>query len=110
MDERIKECLQDVLEQAGEVLEFTKGMNCEAYLGDRKTQAAVERKFEIMGEALNRIHNANEELLEKIRDYRNIISFRNILAHGYDSIDNLLVWGVIENDLKNLIEDATALL
>ena len=110
MDERVKECLQDVLEQAKEVLEFTEGMNCEAYLDDRKTQAAVERKFEIMGEALNRIHSADAELLEKIRDYRNIISFRNILAHGYDSIDNLVVWGVIENDLNNLIEDATALL
>ncbi len=70
------------------VLEFTQGMTCEAYLSDRKTQAAVERKFEIMGEALNRIHGADGELLGKIRDYRNIISFRSILAHGYDSIDN----------------------
>ncbi len=110
MDERVKECLQDVLEQAGEVLEFTKGMSCEAYLNDRKTQAAVERKFEIMGEALNRFHGADGELLEKIRDYRSIISFRNILAHGYDGIDNLVVWVVFENDLKNLIEDAYALL
>lgn len=110
MDDRVRECLQDVLEQAEEVLEFTKGMDFEAYLTDRKTQAAVERKFEIMGEALNRIHSANAELLENIRDYRDIISLRNILAHGYDSIDNLLVWGVIENDLNGLIEDAAALL
>lgn len=110
MDDRIKECLEDVLEQTKDVLEFTSGMDCEAYLNDRKTQAAVERKFEIMGEALNRIYSADPELLQKIRDYRSIISFRNILAHGYDSIDNLVVWGVIENDLNNLIEDATALL
>ncbi len=110
MDERVKECLQDILKQAGEVLEFTQGMTCEAYQSDRKTQAAVERKFEIMGEALNRIHSVDRELLEKICDYRNIISFRNILAHGYDSIDNLVVWGVIENDLNGLIDDATALL
>ncbi|MCC7300443.1 MAG: DUF86 domain-containing protein [Verrucomicrobia bacterium] len=85
-------------------------MTFEAYQTDRKTQAAVERKFEIIGEALNRIHNADQELLERIRDYRSIISFRNILAHGYDSVEDRVVWGIIENDLNTLIEDTNELL
>lgn len=110
MDERIKECLEDILEQARDVREFTRGMTYEGYVADRKTQAAVERKFEIIGEALNRLHSESPELLESIRDYRSIISFRNILAHGYDSVDDLLVWGIIENDLDTLIEDVKALL
>lgn len=110
MDDRSRECLQDVLEQASEVREFTSGMTIEAYRQDRKTQAAVERKFEIIGEALNRLHVANDNLLNQIRDYRSIISFRNILAHGYDSVDDMVVWGIIENDLDSLIEDATRLL
>jgi uncharacterized protein with HEPN domain len=110
MDDRARECLQDVLEQAEEAREFTSGMAVEAYLKDRKTQAAVERKFEIIGEALNRLHDADEDLLNQIRDYRSIISFRNILAHGYDSVDDLVVWGIIENDLDSLIEDAKRLL
>lgn len=80
------------------------------YQADRKTQAAVERKFEIIGEALNRLHSADEELLERIRDYRSIISFRNILAHGYDSVEDRVVWGIIENDLVGLIEDVSELL
>ena len=52
----------------------------------------------------DRLVNANE-----IRDYRNIISFRNILAHGYDSVDERVVWGIIEVDLDNLITDTERL-
>ncbi len=110
MDDRARECLQDVLEQSEEVREFTDGMSYEAYREDRKTQAAVERKFEIIGEALNRLSRIDEDLLNQVRDYRSIISFRNILAHGYDSVDDLVVWGIIENDLNHLIEDAGRLL
>ena len=40
-----------------------------------------------------------------IRDYRAIRSFRNILAHAYDHVEDSLVWGIIERDLDNLIED-----
>ena len=85
-------------------------MTLEAYQADHKTQAAVERKFEIIGEALNRIRSSDENLLERIRDCRRIISFRNILAHGYDTIEERIVWGIIENDLGNLAHDVERLL
>jgi uncharacterized protein with HEPN domain len=110
MDNRIKEWLQDVLAQALDIKAFTEGMSFETYRNDHKTQAAVERKFEIIGEALNRIRAADEEILENIRDCRSIISFRNILAHGYDAIEERIVWGIIENDLENLTEDVNHLL
>jgi uncharacterized protein with HEPN domain len=38
------------------------------------------------------------------------VSFRNILAHGYDSIDNRIVWGILEEDLGNLLEDVQRLI
>lgn len=57
-----------------------------------------------------RVQEALQDVLEQVRDYRSIISFRNILAHGYDSIDDLVVWGIIENDLNNLSEDVSHLL
>ena len=72
-------------------------------------RSAVERKFEVMGEALNRIKRDEPEVLSHIRDQRNIISFRNILVHGYDTIDNRIVWDVITDDLSNLIEDVDKL-
>ena len=71
--------------------------------------ARSSEKFEIMGEALTRIRKDDEQVLTKIRDHRDIISFRNILIHGYDTIDNRIVWGVIQEDLDNLIEDVSAL-
>ena len=58
----------------------------------------MERKLEIIGEALNRIRSIDEDSLEKTREYRNIISFRNILAHGYDIIEDKVVCVIIENE------------
>lgn len=105
MDAKLQDYLNDILVNANEVCEFIDGMKFEDYIIDRRTQSAVERKFEIIGESLNRISRIDEELLEKIRDYRSIISFRNILAHGYDSVDERVVWGIVEADLDHLIED-----
>jgi uncharacterized protein with HEPN domain len=69
----------------------------------------VERKFEIMGEALNRIRRDAPDAIEHIRHHRDIISFRNILVHGYDSIDDRIVWGVVEEDIDQLIQDVEAI-
>ena len=49
-------------------------------------------------------------MLQRIREHRDIISFRNILVHGYDAIDAPIVWGVIEDDLDAFLEDVAALL
>ena len=58
--------LADV-EQAGEAIErFTEGMDQAAYASDFRTQAAVERKFEIIGEALNILSTSNPELAERV--------------------------------------------
>ena len=73
-------------------------------------QSGIERKFEIVGEALNRIKRDAPEMLDQIREHRSIISFRNILVHGYNGISNRIVWGVIEEDLDNLIEDVGILI
>ena len=59
---------------------------------------------------MNRIRRDEPELLDSIRDYRDIISFRNILVHGYDVIDDRIVWGVVQEELGNLIEDVGRLL
>jgi uncharacterized protein with HEPN domain len=72
-------------------------------------RSAIERKFEIIGEGLNRIQKTAPDVLLQIRNYRDIISFRNILTHGYDSIDDRIVWGIIEEDLDPLAEDIEAL-
>ena len=73
-------------------------------------QAAVERKFEIIGEALNRIDRSNPSLLEQISDYKRIIGFRNIIAHGYDEVDIEVIWEAVTDYLQRLMTEVGELL
>lgn len=102
--------LYDIVQAGRAIREFTSGCSYDGYVANAMMRGAVERKFEIMGEALNRIRKKNPEMLGRIREGREIISFRNILIHGYDIIDDRVVWAVIQEDLDNLIEDAEHLL
>jgi uncharacterized protein with HEPN domain len=108
-DERLKH-LYDIREAAAAILRFVSGKTLNDYEQDELLQSGVERKFEIIGEALNRIGRDNPTILSRIREHRTIVSFRNILAHGYDSIDNRIVWGIIEEDLDKLLEDVERIL
>ena len=63
---------------------------------------AVERNFEIIGEAVGRLAKVDPTTTSKIGEYQQIISFRNVLIHGYDLIDEAQVWEVIHTDLPTL--------
>jgi len=68
-------------------------------------QLAIEREFEIIGEALYRLARIEEaKLAEKIPEYRKIIDFRNIIAHGYDIIDEAALWDFALNRVPELME------
>jgi uncharacterized protein with HEPN domain len=108
-DDVLKE-LHDISEAASNIRRFLAGKTYEDYAEDELLRSAVERKFEIIGEALNRLRKADPSVLSEIREHRSIISFRNILIHGYNSIDNRIVWGIVEEDLENLIQDVNRLL
>ncbi len=97
--------LHDIQESAAEILEFTEGMSLDDYRTNKLVRAAVERKFEIIGEALNRLKRTAPEHLEKIRETAQIIAFRNLLAHGYDTVSDPIVWDIVQQKLPALIED-----
>ena len=109
MSDEIQELLEDILTEARSVKNFVSDHTLDSYRADKKTRFAVERCFEIIGEALTRIRKNSPDIMESIRDYRSIKSFRNLIAHAYDHIDDKLVWGIIENNLDNLIEDVQRL-
>ena len=102
--------LADVDSAATDIARFTEGMNRETYARDARTQAAVERKFEIIGEALNRLHQTFPEIAERIPRLREAVSFRNLLIHGYAVVIPDRVWDYAENDLPELRRIAQALL
>jgi uncharacterized protein with HEPN domain len=70
------------------------------YLADKMLRRAIEREFEIIGEALNRIDKLNPNL--EISSKKQIISMRNRVIHGYDKIDNEIIWGAIVRHLPIL--------
>lgn len=78
---------------------------------DAKTKSAVERQFEIIGEALNRIKAIDPSILASIDNWREIIGFRNVIAHGYDVVEDEVVWQSIVSDipvLKNQLKKVLA--
>ena len=105
-----RKSLHDMLKAARLVLKFTAEKSQQDYLHDEFLRAAVERELEILGEALNRLTKAAPDIADQISERRAIIQFRNVLAHGYDIVDDALVWGIIEIKLPILIAQAEACL
>ncbi len=110
MNDETRKNLIDVLQAAEEIQNFVCGMDLKSYQNKPVTKRAVERDFEIIGEALNRIKNTNNELLEKISEHHRIIGFRNILIHGYDVVDEAIVWQAVTNHLPILFKEIEEIL
>lgn len=101
MTEKSKKYLSDVLMAIALIREFTIDISdFNIYDKDRKTQSAVERQLVIIGEALNKLRLIESGLV--IENDKQIIGFRNRLVHAYDSIDNSIVWAIINRHLKKL--------
>lgn len=101
MTEKSKKYLSDVIMAIDLINEFTIGVtNFNIYENDRKTQSAVERQLAIIGEALNRLKQNDPTI--QIENDKQIIGFRNKLVHAYDSIDNSIVWAIINRHTEKL--------
>jgi uncharacterized protein with HEPN domain len=81
---------------------MTRGKSFADFDSDLVLRSAVERQFEILGEALNRLARLDAALAARIPDLRLIVAFRNILIHGYASIDRARVWRAVQYDLPPL--------
>ncbi len=95
MDNEIKAWLYDILNAIMEIESFfdddTKIF--EIYKNDLRTKRAVERNIEIIGEALSRILKRDETIL--ISNSRKIVDTRNRIIHGYDSVSDDVIWGIV---------------
>lgn len=95
--------LWDVQDAALSIQSFIKGMDRDTYLGNAMVQAAVERKFEIIGEALNQLSKLDPTLVARVPDAPQIVAFRNQLIHGYATVNPGTVWNIAQNALPVLV-------
>ena len=95
--------LDDMLQSAKKIKQYTKDLDYESFLMDDKTIDAVVRNFEIIGEAANRITPDFRVNYPEI-EWKRIRGFRNRIVHDYFGIDYEIVWNIVETYLDELIE------
>ncbi|CAN5736155.1 DUF86 domain-containing protein [soil metagenome] len=79
--------------------EFVRGKDFTEYERDRLLRSAVERQFEILGEALNKAAAADASIAEQIPELHRMVGLRNRLIHGYDTVDDEILWDAIQTKL-----------
>ncbi|NET46779.1 DUF86 domain-containing protein [Okeania sp. SIO2B3] len=99
----------DMVQAIRRIQEFTTGLTYNEYLQSVLIQSAVERQFEILGEAARRISLEFQQLHSQI-NWRSLIGLRNIIAHRYDQVRPEILWGVITSNIPSLLEQLEVLL
>lgn len=102
MPRDVRKIYFDILHAIEGIEEFTRDKTLEDYQSNRMLRLAVEREYEIIGEAIKRLESEFAASFSNITDGRKMIDFRNILIHGYDSISDDIVWSITQNNLKTL--------
>ena len=80
----------------------------ELFINDLRTKRAVERNLEIIGEALKRILDKDDSI--RITNARKIVDTRNRIIHGYDSVSDDVIWGIIIRHLPELKKEINELM
>lgn len=110
MDRDARSYLWDMQDAADAIARFTAGMDSSQYVDNEIVRAAVERKFEIIGEAVGQLAKLDPTLAQRVPDFRDIIAFRNLLIHGYAVINHDEVWDAVQTSLPGLRAAVAALL
>ncbi len=110
MDTNIKTWLYDIQSSINEIESYFIAIPkmFESYQNDIKTKRAVERNIEIIGEAMSRILKENNTI--EISNSRKIVDVRNRIIHGYDSVSDDVIWGIVIKNLPVLQKEVAILL
>ena len=110
--QRLSDYLGHILEAIDNIHEYTAGFTRETFLSDRKTQDAVLRNLEVIGEASNNVvkHHSAFAVTHADVPWRVAYEMRNALSHGYFTVDHTIVWQTIQSDLPPLRAQITKLL
>lgn len=105
----IKKCLYDIKESIESIEDYLgEKRDFNIYIANKMLRRAVEREFEIIGEAMSRMEKIDPTV--NISSKKQIINMRNRVIHGYDKIDNEIIWGTIVRHLPKLKQEIESLL
>lgn len=110
MKTSVKKRLLDALNACRAIESFTAHRTFAEFAQNLMLRSAVERQFEIVGEALNQAQADEPELSNLIPDLRRIVGMRNRIFHGYDSVDDELLWQTIQSHIPPLAQRLAKLL
>lgn len=102
MNEKVLKCLYDIKLAIEEIDAFfvDTEKSQDSYIKDIRLRRAIERNLEIIGEAMSRI--LKEDSHYEIEHAHRIVGLRNQIIHGYDSVSDEIIWGVVMNHLPKL--------
>ena len=100
--------LAHILDCVQQIEEYT-GYEREAFFTSRMVQDAVIRNLQVLAESTQKLSDSLKGTQQRI-PWRKIAGFRNVLTHGYLSIDLELVWDVVEHNLEELANAAEKML
>ena len=102
--------MSDILESCEAITGAVKGMNLVGYQCTRLVRSSVEREFIIIGEAVAALARVAPATFAEITRARRIVDFRNQLTHEYPTVDDALVWAIIETDVPVLQRECADLM
>jgi uncharacterized protein with HEPN domain len=110
MTDKTPKLLVDALEAIDSAREFVANIVLADYAVDKMRRSAVERQLEILGEACSRLAKLEPTLAEEVANLKLAIDLRNRIIHGYDSVDDEIVYFTVQDDLDDLRADLSKLL
>ncbi|MFC1559237.1 DUF86 domain-containing protein [Gemmatimonadota bacterium] len=107
MPRDIRAHLADIVDASTAILEAVSDLELSAYQSNRLIRSSVEREFIIIGEAIAALSRVSPETFAAITRARRIVDFRNQLTHEYPTVDDALVWAIIETDVPVLLKECS---
>ena len=124
----VNKSLMDALKACRAMQEFSTGLTLESYQASRLHSSAIERQFGILGEAFTRVHNVDPSVSDRLSsllvqsleeagalsldsrgerdestELKRIIGMRNRIIHGYDCVNDAIVWDAVQSRIPHLI-------
>ena len=105
----VRQSVMDALDACQKIQEITQGLTFETYQQNFRDRLAVERLFEILGEAFNRVDDADPSFRDKcLPEMGDVIGMRNRVIHGYDAVSDEIIWLAVTTRVPPLTDKLAA--